>query len=65
VIVTYEGTLLDKDDRESMIDVQAEAGQAYYYGITVDDAWKKAVVELLDRDEARKILQDLGAAKSP
>src|SRR6185369_787116 len=36
VVVTYEGTVFEKDDRESMIDVQAEAGQAYYYGITVD-----------------------------
>jgi hypothetical protein len=65
VVVTYEGTVFEKDDRESMIDVQAEAGQTYYYGITVDEAWKKAVVQLLDRDEARKILQDLGAAKTP
>jgi hypothetical protein len=64
VVVTYEGTAFSKDDRESMIDVQAEAGQAYYYGITVDDAWNKAVVQLLDRDEGRKVLQELGAAKT-
>lgn len=64
VVVTYEGTAFEKDDRESMIDVQAEAGHAYYYGITVDDAWKKAVVQLLERDEALKILQDLGAASA-
>jgi len=65
VVVTYEGTVFEKDDRESMIDVQAEAGQAYYYGITVDEAWKKAVVQLLDRDEARKILHELDPAAMP
>ncbi len=64
VVVTYEGTMFEKDDRESMIDVQAEAGHAYYYGITVDDAWKKAVVQLLEKDEALQILKDLGAATS-
>jgi|SoiMethySBSTD1v2_1073268.scaffolds.fasta_scaffold1706237_2 hypothetical protein len=62
VVVTYEGTALAKDDRESMIDVQAEAGQVYYYGITVDEAWNKAVVRMLDREEARKILHDLDPA---
>src|SRR5215471_4523833 len=65
VVVTYEGTAFSKDDRECMIDVQAEAGQTYYYGITVDEAWKKAVVQLLDRDEARKILHELDPAKVP
>jgi hypothetical protein len=62
VVVTYEGTALAKDDRESMIDVQAEAGQVYYYGIAVDEAWNKAVVRMLDREEARKVLHDLDPA---
>ncbi len=62
VVVTYEGTALAKDDRESMIDVQAEAGQVYYYGISVDQAWNKAVVVILDREDARKILHDLDPA---
>ena len=65
VVVTYEGTMFEKDDRESMIDVQAEAGHTYYYGITVDDAWKKAVVQLLERDEARKVLHELDPASIP
>jgi hypothetical protein len=45
-----------------MIDVQAEAGQVYYYGISVDQAWNKAVVQILDREDARKILHDLDPA---
>jgi hypothetical protein len=62
VVITYEGSGFGKDDRESMIDVEAEAGRAYYYGVSVDETWDKGIVKLLSRDEAREILNGLEAA---
>lgn len=57
VVLTYEGTILSKDDRQSMIDVQAQAGEVHYYGVTIDDTWSKPVVTRLERDDALAALK--------
>jgi hypothetical protein len=53
---------MSKDDQQTMIDVQAEAGKVYYYGITVDETWAKPVAKQLDPAEARAALKDLEPA---
>jgi hypothetical protein len=62
VVLTYSGTAFASQDRESMIDVEGAPGQTYYYGITIDEAWTKALVRLLSRDEAREVLSELEPA---
>ncbi len=62
VVLFYGRTAFEKDDEQTLIDVQAEAGQVYYYGVTVDDDWNKATARLLSHDEARAILEELEPA---
>ncbi len=57
VVLTYEGTAFSKDYKQSMIDVQAQAGEVHYYGITIDDTWSKAIVTRLEPDDARAALK--------
>ena len=57
VIVTYDDVGVH-DDPESMIDVDAEAGETYYYGLTIDEAWRRAVVRMLTREEALAIIRE-------
>ncbi len=57
VVVTHESTIFSKDDQQTMIDVQAEAGKVYYYGLTIDETWAKPVARPLERDEARAVMK--------
>ena len=51
--------LAGKKPTELFVDVACEAGQAYYYAISVDAAWDRPRVRQLQRDEARELLKGL------
>jgi len=46
-------------ESQLFVDVDCEAGQAYYYAISLDAAWQRPKVRQLERDEARQLLAGL------
>jgi hypothetical protein len=42
-----------------LVDVDLQAGEVYYYGLTLDPLWHRPKVRILDRSEARGMLEHL------
>ena len=62
VTLTYEGAEIDGGGKQGLIDLQCAAGEVCYYGLSIDKAWRKPVVRLLERDEARELLKGMSPA---
>jgi hypothetical protein len=45
------------------VDADLEAGQVYFYGLTLDQVWHRPKVRMLDRSEARAMLAHLTPAQ--
>jgi len=56
----FEGGALEGKS-EGLFDLECEAGQTYYLGLRMERAWNKPAVRLLDRDEARSLIEDMTA----
>jgi hypothetical protein len=65
VTLTYEGADVDGGGNQGLIDLQVEAGEVCYYALTIDPSWRKPVVRMLDKEEAKRLLQDMTPAPKP
>jgi hypothetical protein len=65
VTLTYEGKEIDGGGNQGLIDLQCEAGEVCYYALTIDEAWRKPVVRLLDKEEGKRLVKDMTPAPKP
>lgn len=55
----YEGPKIDGGDVEGLQQLECQAGQVYYYRVTIDPSSKRPVSELLDPERGREAVKEL------